>query len=543
MTNLGGEFSKNDAYLIEEYHKHGSSDYLLTDIGDKTFVVPYKYARCAKTPENAIFLFKRDLLDFEEMEKEKYLKAGDVPLVLNCGNGESHVVPFDIKEKNFSIENFLGYVAEKSLIKYNAVIDAHRKLSALGIEKMPAAFSSAAAAKYLYKIKQYNKTLERETLVSEKPARQSVKDADKKAAKVQERSSSLRKYLSKKYKTTLVSAAIVGSGALGAGFLMQHGEDEKHQYFPIENVEKENSGVYVDYLGKVHADEYGNLARLEALKPEIMAVIYAIEGFAENTFADGHVKNKKIKKGTPTVGSGFTVLYDENGKKRRVKEGESVSHEEDIMYNSRYIDMELVPLLGDTVGRELSNEEILCSIGLGYCWGTKGFSNSKFYQALKDNEDVNELGRKISGWRTPCGILKRGYLCEQVLKGNWKAKDLLDLPVYKLKNVGFVHCSIYTLDFHWYMPCKKDKNGNYLKTKNGQEMPVILKDDYCKEFYSDKSKKVLNKLIADAREGNVSYKRVRDFMPEKLLCELQNKTDNEMIYFAYNQPNFWEKSR
>lgn len=115
MENVEKKFSKNDLYLIKEYQKYGKSDFLSADIAGKTFVVPYKYTRSAKTSDDAIFLFKRDLLDFEVAEKEKYLKAGEVPFELNCG-AEIHIVPYDIKEKSFSIENFLEYIAQKSLI-------------------------------------------------------------------------------------------------------------------------------------------------------------------------------------------------------------------------------------------------------------------------------------------------------------------------------------------------------------------------------------------------------------------------------------------
>lgn len=342
-------------------------------------------------------------------------------------------------------------------------------------------------------------------------------------------------YKIKKYKAAVLTAML--AGVVGVDKAVYDGKEVTNKKETVSVLDdKDSTQVYVDYVGNKHSDKYGNLARLKALKPEIMTVIYAIEGFSENTFSDGHIQRgkkrvlkrtrktaKKAAKGTPTVGSGFTVLYDEQGNKRAVCEGERLTFEDDVVYNTRYIDMELVPVLGDSVGRSLSNEELLCSIGLGYCWGTKGFKNSEYYKSLQKNESVDVLGRKISGWRTPVGILKRAYLCEQVLKGHWSAQDLLDLPVYLVKDKGFVHCSIYTLDFHWYMPCKKDRKGNFIKDKKGNDVPKVMKDDFCEKFYADSDKKILNKLKNMASQGEAVYKTVRHFMTEELLAEMSKR--------------------
>ncbi|MBO5038109.1 MAG: hypothetical protein J6C85_01435 [Alphaproteobacteria bacterium] len=347
-------------------------------------------------------------------------------------------------------------------------------------------------------------------------------------------------YKIKKYKAAVLTAMI--AGVVGAGKAVYDGKETTNKTETVSVLDDNDSTqVYVDYVGNKYSDKFGNLARIKALKPQIMAVIYAIEGFSENTFSDGHVKKKQktaiktrkmrkaVSKGTPTVGSGFTVLYDENGNRRAVKAGEKLTFADDVMYNSRYIDMELVPVLGDSVGRSLSDEEILCSIGLGYCWGTTGFKGSEFYKSLQRNDDVEVLGRKISGWRTPVGILKRGYLCEQVLKGCWTAQDLLDLPVYQIKDKGFVHCSIYTLDFHWYMPCEKDKKGEFVKDKNGNDVPKIMKDDFCEKFYADHDKMILSKLKNMALQGEASYKTVRDFMAKDLLAMMEEQDKKDKV--------------
>ena len=83
--------------------------------------------------------------------------------------------------------------------------------------------------------------------------------------------------------------------------------------------------------------------------------------------------------------------------------------------------------------------------------------------------------RKLSGFRKQKGLLKRSYVLACCLAGEWTAKDLLDLPVYYLKDKGYVHCAIYTLDLHELLPCEKDKKGIVLDLL----IPVALLIVFC----------------------------------------------------------------
>ena len=65
ITELEDVYSENDKYLIREYQKHGTDDFLVAGLGDKTFVVPYKYTVGSHTPKTSISRFMASLLDFE----------------------------------------------------------------------------------------------------------------------------------------------------------------------------------------------------------------------------------------------------------------------------------------------------------------------------------------------------------------------------------------------------------------------------------------------------------------------------------------------
>ena len=103
MIELEEGFSDNDRYLINEHLKNGTDDFLLAGLGDKTFVVPYKYRKAAKDEVSAIELFKRVLLDFQAEEVRKYHEAG-VPVRAERVDGADYVVPFRFKDQRVSRE-------------------------------------------------------------------------------------------------------------------------------------------------------------------------------------------------------------------------------------------------------------------------------------------------------------------------------------------------------------------------------------------------------------------------------------------------------
>jgi len=537
MPDSDMPMSRNDKYLIKEYQKYADGDYLLTDFADRTFVVPYKYTVGAKDGKEAVRLFKAALLDFQKEEEQKYIKAKQVPFKIAVGDDEV-VVPIDTP-KNMSADEIIKNVADRAEIKYNAVINAHRQLADTHFEKKPADFSAAALERYVYKLvaqgeglaispnseellKSYRFLCSMGDYVSETFKVSAQKLAHSIGKKIIDGEyNALKKYKPKHWKVGLLAGMLAVSG-----YHLLNGHKEQE---PSIAVATDTIPTYTDFKGKVYSDKFGNLKRISELQPEIMATIIAIEGYTSEAFLEGG-KN-------PTKGSGFTMTINEDGSVTPVKMGDTTTPEEDIENNRRYIEREFLRLLGDGVGRRLSDEEIRAGIGSGYCWGTTAFENSCFFQSIKDNESLEEKSRKISGFRKQPGLLKRGFLISQVLNGSWTAEDLLDLPIYLIKDKGYVHCSIYTLDLHNYLPCQKDKNGHYLKDEKGNDIPILCDDDFCMNFYNDSDKVILNKLINQAKRGNASYKTVRQLMNGDMVDAIENKDDR--IKFDFDHEDFF----
>lgn len=518
MEKQTEKFSRNDKYLIAEYQKYADGDYLLMDIGDKTFVVPLKYTLGAKDGFEAVARFRDALLDFLSDDEKKLI--------------------FDpTKQNNKRVKE----ISEKLEVKYHAVINAHRTLNIPQLTD----FSAAALEKNTYKILKQGQPFCVSPNAEEqlKIYRFLCEKADKVSANMKTKVAKLAKSLGekiikteylnlKKYKPKHWRMALLAGAMAVSGYHMYNGLKDKLEPKPeVETVSKKDTiPTFTDFMGNVHNDEYGNLKRMSDLQPEIMAMILAVEGYAEEAFLEGGAH--------PTKGSGFTVTINEDGSVSKVKMGDKTTQDEDIINNQRFIEKSFIDLLSDSVDRPLSSAEIKACICAGYCWGADAFSKSSFFKSIRDNERIEEQSRKISGFRKQLGLLKRGFLISQILNGNWSAEDLLDLPVYQYKDKGFVFCSVYALQLHDCLPCKKDKNGKYLKDKKGNDVPIVCADDFCMNFYSDKDKKILHKLIEDAKNSGYNYKTVRELMKDDMVDSIINKEDKveyepeDKLFFA-----------
>ena len=128
ITELEDVYSENDKYLIREYQKHGTDDFLVAGLGDKTFVVPYKYTVGSHTPKTSISRFMASLLDFEVREEGKYLRAGEPVLTVGF-EGREYVVPYGMTGR-ISPQQLAETVQARAEAKYNTVINAARALEA-----------------------------------------------------------------------------------------------------------------------------------------------------------------------------------------------------------------------------------------------------------------------------------------------------------------------------------------------------------------------------------------------------------------------------
>ena len=328
-----------------------------------------------------------------------------------------------------------------------------------------------------------------------------VVEAERQAARI---------YVPKSYKAAAL-ATLLGAGTAGVMLTGRGCSDTERQEQQTE-VSAETA-TYMDFMGREHSDVYGNIRRIQDWKPEITALLMAVEGFSDKAFPDGG--------GVPTIGSGTTFYLDENGRETKVKMGDEISADEAMEHKWRYINKYMIETLGDDFGRACTEKEAMAGIGAGFCWGQNAFAKSEFLKSMKKGEDLDEQLRKLSGFRRQKGLLKRSYALACCLSGAWTAQDLLDLPVYEIKGKGYVHCAVYTLDLHEIMPCRSDGKGGYAKDKDGNDVPKVGEDGFCLDFYLDKAQDIKESLIAQAERGKTPYKTVRDLMPEDMLRQLE----------------------
>lgn len=584
MIELEEGFSENDKYLIREYEKHGSDDFLLVDVGEKTYVVPYRYTIGSNTPKTSQQRFLNALLDFEAKEIGKYHRAGEAVMSVEY-EGRDYVIPYG-KTGNFSPKDLADELQNKADTKYNAVINAGRALEKAGHPVDMLDFSDFAADKYAKELAQMNSTMLLDENTPEKlgvlkflksvsknklknfhtTATKMAQSLGKKIIESEQKAS--QHYVPQYYKVSAL-AALVGIGA-SAGYLSQkqHADNDKTKaqteqitMVPVNDVAdvpeiaeaaaedaelkeepkaeamvtdesslytdsseqvdlsyrkapNKHKKYYIDFMGEKHSDLYGNIQKIHDLKPEISALLVAVEGFAHEAFLDG----KKV----PTIGSGTTFYLDEKGNETKVKLGDKITSWRGMLYKWRYIDKYMTRALGDKFGRSCTPAEAMVGIGAGFCWGPSGFASSKFLSSMKEKENLSQQLRKMTGYRKQKGLLKRSYLLACCLSGAWTPKDLLDLPVYLLKDKGYVNCSIYTLDLHEILPCRKDAQGKFLKDSEGQDIPQIAKDGYCFSFYLNKAQEIRTKLINEAKTSGVPYKRVRDLLPKDMVRSIEN---------------------
>ncbi len=525
LDELDEAFTAQDRYLVAEYLAHGTDDFLLTGVGEANFVVPFRYRKAGKNETEAIDLFKRDLLDFQTAEKEKYRRAGlSVRKVIY--DGTAFVVPFEAREQNVSPVKLARYVAAAAMKKYNFIIEAHQKLARrrhAGLTE----FSMTAAEQYITFIEKEKAGEEAAKAIRVKQVADKAKgrrssvfgiSAEEISLRTEELAQKIWKKAQKKGKAIGIST-LIGLSVLGGTSLFNRGCSEKggrSDEAPVEMYTYTRQGnVYIDFMGTEHSDSLGNISRIMELKPEITAMLIAVEGYADNAYLDGV--------GQATIGSGTTFYLDDKGNEIPVKDGDRVSSAEAMEHKWRFIEKEMFPLLGDELGRRCSNGELKACIGAGFCWGKKAFRNSEFYQAVKDGAGKTELSRKLTGFRKQKGLLKRAYVLSACLLEKWDGKDLLDMPIYNIPNKGYLNCAPYRLELHEIMPCEKDVIGSYKKDKQGNDVPAINADGFGVFFdnYGDIHKMMCEKA-SNSREDVC---RVRDLIPKDMLAAINYKAN------------------
>ncbi|MBQ8751092.1 MAG: hypothetical protein IJZ30_05605 [Alphaproteobacteria bacterium] len=550
MAEYDDKFSKNDLYLIEENLRRGNDDFLELFVGDKEFVVPYSCTIGSNTDKQSVLRFENQLFDFEDKERGKYNSNRKRVKTVEY-EGREFVVPFGYEGK-INPEEIAKNAIKKASVKYNMIINAHRELKEAGIDVGEIQFYDSSAEKYTKLLKENNravllsentpemvqvlnflenvgdktkvyggeiKRIGKEALrksgeyIEEYGKRginivcENVKDGSqklkrnlkKKIAEIEFDAS--KRYIPKGYKVAML-AGLLAVGGIGVVKNVNF-SDGQHKEQRVQKKKKRNDGTYMTYSGKILQDKHGNLARMNELREELTILMTAVEGFSNESFTDG--------KGISTAGIGNTVLYDEKGNETRVSPNTVLSNQEVIVQKFRYNDENMMPILA-TVDRPCSDEELLVTFGAGFCWGPTGLSKSQYFKSLKEGASVEELTRKLTGFRMPSGLVKREYLLACVLNKKWSVDDLKDMPVYHIRDKGYLHCAVYTLDFDDICKCKTDAKGNYIYDKYKNKMPKPDEDGYC-SLYLDRADEILDRLCNDRQKYGKS-KTVDELLPD-----------------------------
>ncbi len=346
----------------------------------------------------------------------------------------------------------------------------------------------------------------------EKIAKNAKKFANKIKKKIVETEfNSAKRFVTDNYKVAMLAVALtggIGGGVYLGNKLSKEGDNETVQKME-ENKENKivQDGVYTTFDGRKLQDKYGNLEAINNLRKEITLMMIAVEGYSNKIFPD--------TRNNATGGIGTTASFDEDGKENKVSLSDADwSDKKVIVQKWRYMEKYMLPIIAG-IDKKCSNEEILATLGAGFCWGPTNLRNSEYLKGLKKGDDVGVLTRKLTGFRNPSGLVKREYLLACLLEKKWDVNELNNMPVYYLKNKGFLHGAIYTLDFDDICPIKKDKKGNPILDKGHNQIPKPDKDGFC-TLYLDRSDEVLDKILTpNARFGD--YRTVEELLPKEAL--------------------------
>ncbi len=514
-------FSENDKYLIEENYRNGGDGCLRLVIANASFVVPFKYVENAKNVKDAIRVFEKDLFDFEIEEVKKYKKYKEQVKTI-IYDDRVYVVPFVNRRDAITPKKVAERTTEKAIAKYNMIINVHRKLKKRRMKIGFCSFSSKDAKRYVELVNKaneivfFNKASEGMIEVARflgKVGNDGIKKFNVTASKLQKKIKKkimrmefreIKKFVTDNYKIGVLMVALGVGGSITHRLIDDNFNLTKKskyrtdiQISPQNNNKKSKSKVnvlgvkdkvsdrkYVTFMGDELRDDCCNIALINSMRDDVTILMTAIEGFSDVVYDDGT--------GVKTTGIGLTYRVDENGNEYPITKNDRLSEQDVILNKWRFIEKNLFPVIA-SIDRECSKEELMTLLGAGFCWGANGLEKSKFFDSVKRGQDIKEQTRKLTGYRKPIGLLKRGYLLACVLNKKWTIDDIRDMPVYYIENKGYVGCSIYNIDFSDILPCVKDAKGNFIKDEYGHKVPQIDSDGYCC-YYLDRSGAVLNKI-------------------------------------------------
>lgn len=311
-----------------------------------------------------------------------------------------------------------------------------------------------------------------------------------------------------KLKASIV-ALLMGLGLLGSGCGSEKENDEEIK----ENVDLVAATADDEIkeapkpTTKNENDPYGNVALFEKKRSKTKFALAIVENYYPFIYSDGE---------NWTTGCGLTVLYDKNGVGHSVTKKTKVPNiSESDKYVGRYLTFEVLPDVKNLIKVPIDDDLLVTFCVFRYCTGgSYDFRHSNFIKAINSGMSRKEISRRITGFRTPKGILKRMYFFAAILEGKIAFEDLLDLRAE----------GCYNLELNEVCECTRKQDP---KTKKWYWDPVIDKDGYATWKFDNIDKKLAKAknprstplTVWNAEEGKKQTKRVPCLLAKDIVMD------------------------
>lgn len=267
-----------------------------------------------------------------------------------------------------------------------------------------------------------------------------------------------------------------------------------------------------------------NAALFENCRSDIVFTLFFVENCYPYAYNDGT--------GHWTVADGLTKLFNEDGTSYVdvTSDTKPLTKEEAEIYTMRFLKFEIWPIIKN-INVPMDRNTMISTCTFGYCIGADGFKQSNYLKYLKAGKSGKDLGRALSGYRTPQGLLQRWYFLAALLSDKIEFDDLLNLRAdgcYNLKTTDIV-------------ACRKDEKGNYkkIKGKYGWIYEVDSdKDGFCKWNFSHvdaqlkKAKEPMLPVKLSIKGGKtalVPRQLVKDIVPDYVWSEVSDPSGKTLV--------------
>ena len=316
------------------------------------------------------------------------------------------------------------------------------------------------------------------------------------------------------WKTLFYGTLMAGSVATGMSGCSNKDKEPKDN-------EKARTELTVSDFNSV--SEY-NAALFENCRSDIVFTLFFVENCYPYAYNDGT--------GHWTVADGLTKLFNEDGTSYVdvTSDTKPLTKEEAEIYTMRFLKFEIWPIIKN-INVPMDRNTMISTCTFGYCIGADGFKQSNYLKYLKAGKSGKDLGRALSGYRTPQGLLQRWYFLAALLSDKIEFDDLLNLRAdgcYNLKTTDIV-------------ACRKDEKGNYkkIKSKYGWIYEVDSdKDGFCKWNFSHvdaqlkKAKEPMLPVKLSIKGGKtalVPRQLVKDIVPDYVWMEVSDQSGKTLV--------------